>query len=91
MALRRPAEVFPPGEFLQAELNARGWTQFDLAEILDRPVSTLNFILTGQLAISPEVARGLAAALGTSPELWLNLEASYQLWCAEKSQAGSSG
>lgn len=80
MALRRPAEVFPPGEFLREELDARGWTQTDLADILGKPATSLNLILTGKRGISPEVARGLAAALGTSPEYWLNLESSYQLW-----------
>jgi HTH-type transcriptional regulator/antitoxin HigA len=34
----------------------------------------------GKRRISPETAKGLAAALGTSPEFWLNLESAYQLW-----------
>ena len=34
MKERKPAEVFPPGEFLREELEARGWTQGDLASIL---------------------------------------------------------
>ena len=27
MPNRVPAEVFPPGEFIREELEARGWTQ----------------------------------------------------------------
>lgn len=80
MAIRTPAEVFPPGEFLREELESRGWTQTDLAEILDRPFRMVNEIIQGKRAITPGTARGLAAALGTSPELWMNLEAAYQLW-----------
>jgi HTH-type transcriptional regulator/antitoxin HigA len=76
---RRPAEVFPPGEFLKEELEERGWTQTDLAEILGRTVTLVNEIISGKRGISPETAKGLAAALGTSPELWMNLDASYQL------------
>ena len=34
MVKRMPAEVFPPGEFIQEELDARNWTQSDLADIL---------------------------------------------------------
>ena len=37
MAIRTPAEVFPPGEFLADELEARGWTQTEFAEIIGRP------------------------------------------------------
>lgn len=72
----RPAEVFPPGEFLREELDGRGWTQADFAEILGRPPRLVNEIIQGKRRITPETANRLAAALGTSPEFWLHLEAS---------------
>lgn len=75
----RPAEVFPPGEFLKEELETRGWTQTDLAEILGRPVRLVNEIICGKRGISPETAQGLGDALSTSPQFWLNLESAYQL------------
>lgn len=77
---RRPAEVFPPGEFLREELEERGWTQTDFAEILGRPVRLVNEIIAGKRSITPETAKGLADALDTSPQYWLNLESAYQLW-----------
>lgn len=79
MTGRTAAETFPPGEFLREELEARGWTQSDFAEILGRPIQLVNEIVLGKRAISPETAQGLADALGTSPQLWLNLESAYQL------------
>lgn len=79
MAMRRPAEVFPPGEFLRDELDERGWTPADLAEILDRPVDDVDEIVAGTRGISPETARGLSAAFGPSPEFWMNLDTAYQL------------
>ena len=79
MAERMPAEVFPPGEFLRDELDARGWTQTEFAEILGRPVRLVNEILVGKRGITPQTAQEIAAALDTSPELWLNLETSYRL------------
>lgn len=79
MSTRRPAEVFPPGEILREELEERGWTQTDLAEIIGRPVGMVNEIIVGKRGISPETARGLAAAFGTSAEFWMNLDAAYQL------------
>lgn len=79
MAMRRPAEVFSPGEFLRDELEERGWTQSDLADIVGRPIGTVNEIIKGKRKITPETAQGLSAAFGTSAEFWLNLETAYQL------------
>jgi len=76
---RRPAEVFAPGVFVRDELEERGWSQTDLADILDRPVGLVNELIAGKRGVSPETAKGLAAAFGTSAELWMNLEAAYQL------------
>src|SRR5690242_18290166 len=74
-----PAEVFPPGEYVRDELEARGWTQQDLALILGRPANAINQIIAGKRSITPETAKGLAAAFGTSAEFWMNLENAYQL------------
>lgn len=76
--------VFPPGAILQEELEERGWSQLDLAAILGRPVKLVNEIIAGKRAITPETAQGLADALGTSAELWMNLESQYQLSQAKK-------
>lgn len=80
MAMRQPAEVFPPGEFLSDELEERGWTQTDLAEIIGRPISLVNGIINGKRGISPETARDLSAAFGTTAEFWMNLDAAYRLF-----------
>jgi HTH-type transcriptional regulator / antitoxin HigA len=78
-AHRIPAEVFPPGEFVKDELEARGWSQVDLAEVLGRPERVVSEIISAKRAVTPETARGLAAAFGTDPNLWMNLESSYRL------------
>lgn len=80
MTERIPAEVFPPGEFLADELEARGWTQVEFAEIIRRPTRLVNEIIAGKRSITPETAREFSAALGTSAQYWLNLETAYQLW-----------
>lgn len=79
MANTRPAEAFPPGEFLREELEERGWTQADLADIMGRPLVLVNEIISGKRGITPETAKGLAAAFGTSAELWMRLDADWQL------------
>ncbi len=79
MPNRVPAEVFPPGEFIRDELEARGWTQTDLAEILGRPLKAVSEILMGKRAITPETAKGLGEAFGVDPQFWMNLESVYRL------------
>lgn len=73
------AETFAPGEFIREEIEARGWTQEDLALVLGRPFQVVNEIINGKKEITPETALALGEAFGTSAELWLNLESSYRL------------
>ncbi len=75
----KPAEVFPPGDFIREELEARGWTQGDLARVLGRPLQTVNLIINGRKSVTAETAKALGVAFGTGPELWMNLETAYQL------------
>lgn len=79
MTMRRPAEVLPPGETLRDELEARGWTQADLAEVLGRSEGLVSDLVAGKRGITAETAQGLAAAFGMSAEFWMNLDAAYQL------------
>lgn len=79
-----PARVTPPGKILQREIEERGWTQKDLAEIINRPPQVINEIIKGTKQITPETAIELAKALGTSAEFWINLEANYRLHLAQK-------
>ncbi len=81
-----PARVPIPGKILSRELEARGWTQKDLAEIMNRPVQAINEIIRGSKQITPETAIELSQALGTSPEFWTNLEAKYRLHLAGKAK-----
>lgn len=84
-----PARVVPPGRIILRELEARGWSQKDLAEIMGRPPQTINEIVKARKQITPDTACQLAAALGASPQFWLNLESNYRLHqaCAESSHA----
>jgi addiction module HigA family antidote len=43
---------------------------------------TLSRVLNGKAGISANMAFRLAAALGTSPELWMNMQSQYDLWQA---------
>lgn len=73
-------EAFPPGEYLADELQARGWTVAQFAEVLGRPVQAVSEIINGRKEITTETAVEIGAALGTGPEVWLRLQDAYRLW-----------
>ncbi len=76
---RQIAETFYPGIFLEEELDARGWSQIDLAEILGKSSTDINLIIKGKRSITPEMAIALGDAFDTGAEFWMNLETQYQL------------
>jgi HTH-type transcriptional regulator/antitoxin HigA len=83
-----PAQLVLPGRILKQELEARGWTQRDLAAILGRPEQAISEIITGSKQITPETSVELGQAFGTSPEFWHNLEANYRLELARTQAHG---
>ena len=45
---------------------------------------TLSRVLNGKAGISASMALRLGAALGTSPDLWINMQSQYDLWRARR-------
>ena len=73
-----------PGEILAGELEALGMSAAELARILHVPTNRITQILGGKRAITADTALRLGRWLGTGPELWLNLQQSYELHLAEQ-------
>ena len=72
--------VSTPGEILLEEfLIPLGISQYRLAKAIHKSESAISDIVHGKRAITVEMAWLLAKALGTTPEFWINLEATYQL------------
>jgi HTH-type transcriptional regulator/antitoxin HigA len=84
-----PAVLQGPGPRISQELEARGWSQKDLAEVLGRPLQAINEIVNKSKQVTPETAVQLGQAFGTSAEFWANLEALYRVRLAKKSAAVS--
>jgi antitoxin HigA-1 len=79
---RRPT---PPGEMLLEEyLKPAGITQVALAAKMGVPIQRVNGIIAGRRAVTAETAILLSRALGTTPELWLNLQVAVDLWDAQQ-------
>jgi len=80
-----PAEVFPPSEYIEEEMNARGWSVEDLARRMGGnygvTVLSLQLLFAVQdthLMLGEKTAKGLARAFGTSEALWTNLDAQWR-------------
>jgi len=74
-----PGLPIPPGVTLREELAERGITQTAFARQIGRPVQMVNEIINGKKSITAETAIAFEKALGIKAELWLKLEASYQI------------
>lgn len=74
-----PIDQDPVGKLLADELEARDWSQGEFAVILGRPTQFVSEIINGKKEITRESAAQIAAALDTSPELWLNLQDQFLL------------
>lgn len=74
------AELFPVGEMIADELEARGWSQGEFAEIIGRPEQFVSEILSGKRQLTRDSARQVGAAFGTSADMWLRMQDDYLLW-----------
>ena len=79
-----PAEAFPVTDFLKEEMEARGWSQADLAQIVGKSPRDIHALVNGKVALKPEMATLLGDAFGTGPEYWMNLETSYRAWLTSR-------
>lgn len=70
----KPAEIFQPGIYLNDELKARGWNAEYFSDKSNLSIEQINLLLNGDNRVTPEIATILSETLGTSAELWLNLQ-----------------
>ena len=73
-----------PGEVLAEEfLKPFGLSQYRLAKDIHVSARRINEIVKGKRAITADTALRLGRYFGTSAQLWINLQSSYELECAE--------
>ena len=73
-----------PGKFLADELEALGMSVPEVAAVLHVPANRIYQLIKGQRALTADTALRLSQWLGTSPEMWLNLQKLYELRLAEQ-------
>jgi HTH-type transcriptional regulator / antitoxin HigA len=79
MGAAKNVAVDSPGTFIKLELEARGWSQRDLAFIVGQTEQQLNPLLSGKRAITPDMARLLADAFDIPAQFFANLQSQYDL------------
>ncbi len=79
-----------PGEILREEfLVPLGMAAHALALELKVPAPRINDIVRERRAITPDTALRLARYFGTTPQFWMNLQASYDLKITERAKGSA--
>jgi addiction module HigA family antidote len=78
-----------PGEHLAEELNALDMSAAELARKLGVPTNRITQIPNGTRGITGDTALRLGHFFGTNAQFWLNLQALYDLRCAEQKSGKS--
>ena len=77
-----------PGRSIRtACLEPLGLSVTEGAKVLGVTRRTLNNVINGQSAISPEMAIRLSKAFGSAPETWLRMQLAYHLAAARKDES----
>ena len=90
MVTRKQKRLPPihPGEVLQDLLHQSGLTVNALAMALRVPANRIGAIVKGQRGITADTALRLGRYFGTSAQIWVNLQAKYDLAAAEDALGG---
>lgn len=80
-----------PGEHLQEYLEARGWSQADFARQAGMTPKLVSEIISAKNPVSPETAMKFQRVLGLKAEIWLDLQAKWDLHQAREREAFAEG
>jgi len=83
--IKRGMTPVHPGTILKGlYLDSMEITITEAANKLGVARKTLSQLVNGHMGVSAEMAIRLSKGLNTSPQLWMNMQQSYDLWIAEK-------
>lgn len=77
-----------PGDVLRERLKRFGITQDELADALKVSRLSVNQLVNHRRAVTAEMALRLSRVLGTSPDVWLDLQRAVDLFEAEEKLRG---
>lgn len=87
IAIAKPRPAIHPGEMLLEEfLKPLEMTQVELAEAIGVSIVRVNELVKGKRGITPDTALRLGRYFNTSAQLWLNLQQTWDLAEAARSE-----
>ncbi len=85
--IKSPKPMHPGLVLNEVYLKELGLNQSQFAESCDCAPRKINEIINAKRSISPEFALVLERVLGTSAEMWVRIQAEYDLWLARQKAA----
>jgi HTH-type transcriptional regulator/antitoxin HigA len=73
----RPHKAIGPGEHIREEIESRGWSEDEFADILGISEKHLSELLNDKTHMTIPLARLVGKAFGTTPQFWMNLYINY--------------
>lgn len=77
-----PGWATHPGEHLAEQIEARKWSQADLARAAGMTPKLVSTIISGRNPVTAETAIRLERALGMKADVWVRLQANWDLFQA---------
>jgi antitoxin HigA-1 len=85
--IKNPKPMHPGVVLSEVYMSEMKLKQSQLAKKCDCSTRKINEIVNGKRSISPEFAIVLERVLGTTAEMWVRIQAEYDLWVARKKAA----
>ena len=82
--LTNPKPLHPGLVLAEVYMSEMGLSQSDLARKLNCAHRKINEIVNGKRRITPEFALELEKAIGTTADMWVRMQAEYDLFVARK-------
>jgi antitoxin HigA-1 len=86
---RRLAPVHPGEVLLKDFIEPLGLTRYKVAKAIRVPQRRIDEVCAGKRAMSADTAIRLGRFFGVEAQLWMNLQAQYDLEVAERSLGGA--
>ena len=85
--ITNPLPLHPGTILREVYMDQMGLNQTELAQLCKCAPRKINEIVNGKRSVSPSFAITLESVLGTTAEMWVRLQADFDLWQARSKVA----